>query len=244
MTNAHTQLESFYSKLAANDTNRLLGKYYRVGFYGSVFGADLDGQEFVYKEKLLTHLFSLKERLVAHFATLVGGESKLEVLEHGGQVDAATLDPSKGYLQITALRPVWSDDEESVRKTFAQQNTMLSSFAYETPFSRSGKVGQTTAADQFMKRTILTTENVFPFLLKRIPVRSRRELVIPPIEIAIEVMQTRIEKLLSEVTRSPPDSKTLQQVLQGILSKERSKKKRRKIIRCRIGFDHCQSWND
>ena len=45
--------------------------------------------------------------------------------------------------------------------------------------------------------------------------RSRREVVIPPIEIAIEMMQARIEKLQLEVTRNPPDSKTLQQVLQG-----------------------------
>ena len=40
-------------------------------------------------------------------------------------------------------------------------------------------------------------------------------MVVPPIEIAIEMMQNRIEKLLSEVARTPPDSKTLQQVLQG-----------------------------
>ncbi len=111
MTNAHTQLESFFSKLALNDTNRLLGRYFRVGFYGAVFGAQLDGQEFVYKEKLLTHLFSLKERLVAHFSELVGGEARLEVLEHGGIVESSSLDPNKGYLQITALRPVFNDDE-------------------------------------------------------------------------------------------------------------------------------------
>ncbi len=214
LTNAHTQLESFYSKLGQNDSCRLLGKYYRVGFYGKLFGEELDGVEFVYKEKLLTHLFSLKERLMTHFASLFGAE-KIDVLEHGGMVDTSILDPNKAYLQITALRPYWGEEEEPMRKSFISQNTNLSSFAFETPFSKSGKVGQTCAADQWMRRTILTTENVFPFLLKRVPVRSRRDIVIPPIEIAIELMQQRTEKLLMEVARNPPDSKTLQQVLQG-----------------------------
>lgn len=40
----------------------MLGKYYRVGFYGSKF-EDLNGKEFVYKEPKATHLFDLKERL-------------------------------------------------------------------------------------------------------------------------------------------------------------------------------------
>ena len=168
LTNSHTQLESFYTKLAQNDVNRLLGRYFRVGFYGALFGQDLDGQEFIYKEKLLTHLFSLKERLVTHYTELLGA-GKVEVLEHGGLVDTSALDASKAYLQITALRPVWPEEEEGSRKTFFQQNTMLSSFAFETPFSKSGKVGQTTTAEQWMRRTILTSDYVFPFVLKRVP---------------------------------------------------------------------------
>ena len=40
---------------------RFLGTYFRVGFYGLIFG-DLDRQEFIYKEAALTHLgeFSLR----------------------------------------------------------------------------------------------------------------------------------------------------------------------------------------
>ena len=52
------------------------------------------------------------------------------------------------------------------RRSFISQNTLLHSFAYEVPFQRSGKVGQASAADQFIRRTILTTDAVFPFLLK------------------------------------------------------------------------------
>lgn len=101
-------------QLAQNNTGRLLGRYYRVAFFGSIFG-DLGGKEFIYKEKLLTHLFSLKERLTDHYAALFGA-GKVEVLEHGGAVDTNTLDAAKGYLQITALRPVWPEDEDAQRR--------------------------------------------------------------------------------------------------------------------------------
>ncbi len=40
----------------------MLGKYYRVGFYGIKFD-DLNGKEFVYNEPKSTHLFEVKDRL-------------------------------------------------------------------------------------------------------------------------------------------------------------------------------------
>lgn len=209
--NAHGQLETFFSRLADNDSGRLLGRYYRVAFFGRVFG-DLDGREFVYKEKLLTHLFALKERLLEHYAAVLGA-GVVEVMDHGGVVDVATLDPAKGYLQITSVRPVWPPEEDALRTTFIRRNTGLSNFALETPVSSGGKVGQTTTADQYMRRTILTTQSPFPYLLKRIPVRSRRDVLVTPIELAIETMQARNEKLRAEIEAS--DSKTLPQVLQG-----------------------------
>lgn len=46
-----------------NDTKtRMLGRYFRVGFYGRRF-QHLDGKEFIYKEPKRTHLYALSERL-------------------------------------------------------------------------------------------------------------------------------------------------------------------------------------
>lgn len=212
LSSAHMNLERFFIKISENDESRMLGKYFRVGFYGSLF-KDLNGQEFVYKEKLLTHLFALKERMLEHFEKAFGS-GKAEVLEHGGTVNVSELDPNKAYLQITALKPCWDEGEEQ-RKTFFQRNTSLSQFTYETPFSKGGKVGQTGTADQWLKRTILTSEHSFPYILKRVPVIARREVIFSPIEIAIDLMEQRSERLRAEANRTPPDSKTLQQVLQG-----------------------------
>lgn len=62
------------------------------------------------------------------------------------------------------------------------------------------RISQTLLLFSHSLRTILVTENVFPYLLKRVPVRSRKDIVLEPIEIAIEMMQNRIEKLTQEGT--------------------------------------------
>lgn len=40
----------------------MLGRYFRVGFYGASF-QDLDGREFIYKEPKRTHLYAFTERM-------------------------------------------------------------------------------------------------------------------------------------------------------------------------------------
>jgi hypothetical protein len=43
--------------LSIKQQSRMLGSYYRVGFYGKVFD-ELDGKEFVYKEPKITRYIS------------------------------------------------------------------------------------------------------------------------------------------------------------------------------------------
>ena len=40
----------------------MFGTYFRVGFYGAMFG-DLDGDEFIYKEPPITKLLEISHRL-------------------------------------------------------------------------------------------------------------------------------------------------------------------------------------
>ncbi len=62
LSQAHQQLNQFFQTLWSQSETRLLGRYFRVGFFGSQF-AELDGKEFVYREKHLTHLLDITERL-------------------------------------------------------------------------------------------------------------------------------------------------------------------------------------
>lgn len=57
----YRQLSDCYKEIVQRGQHRFIGTYFRVGFYGLIFG-DLDRQEFVYKDAGLTRLgeFSLK----------------------------------------------------------------------------------------------------------------------------------------------------------------------------------------
>lgn len=50
------------SRFLNQGQKRMFGTYFRVGFYGAIFG-DLDEQEFVYKEPAITKLPEISHRL-------------------------------------------------------------------------------------------------------------------------------------------------------------------------------------
>ena len=58
-------LSECYKELVKKGEHRFLGSYFRVGFYGLLFG-DLDTQEFIYKEAALTRLGEFSINLQVH----------------------------------------------------------------------------------------------------------------------------------------------------------------------------------
>eukprot|EP01091_Cochliopodium_minus_P014114 TRINITY_DN4729_c0_g2_i1.p1 TRINITY_DN4729_c0_g2~~TRINITY_DN4729_c0_g2_i1.p1 ORF type:complete len:1936 (-),score=552.25 TRINITY_DN4729_c0_g2_i1:12-5237(-) len=216
ISTCHKELEEFYSKIASpSESNRLFGKFYRVVFYGLKFG-DLDGKEFVYKEPLLTHLYELKDRLVSLFSKEFGDENVV-VIDHGDSIKRKELDDKKVYLQITALTPYFEQEELKTRNNHFKQSNVINKFYYQVPFNpKTGKVGQGETSELHMKKTIITTEFHFPYILKRIPITRKKEVIVTPIEIAISALQDRCNKLHSELNaEGGAQSKTLSHVLQG-----------------------------
>ena len=72
----HGKLQTGYQRILARGDKWLLGSFFRVGFYGSLFN-DLDGQEFIYKEEGHTRLatFSLRLEVGLHcMHTVLCGE--------------------------------------------------------------------------------------------------------------------------------------------------------------------------
>jgi hypothetical protein len=105
-------------------------------------------------------------------------------------------------------------------------------FIYETPYTLSGVVGQTTnLADQYKKKTILTVEKHFPYMKKRLLVTTKQVVSLSPIENSIEAIEQRtgtysyatyvctifnfMIDLLQTELKGSPNAKTLQAILQG-----------------------------
>ena len=56
------QRQTRHSFVLVFQGKRIFGTYFRVGFYGDNFG-DLDGKEYIYKERALTRLPEIIDRI-------------------------------------------------------------------------------------------------------------------------------------------------------------------------------------
>jgi len=195
---------------------RLLGSYYRVGFYGSKF-EEHEGKEYIYKEPKITRLVEIKDRLQAIFSARFG-EENVKIYPDSSSVDRNKLDANLCYLQITSLDKYFEAWELKDRVTYYDQNTNLSRFIFETPFTlQAGKLQTNSLKDQHKRKTILNGEHVFPYVVKRVLVTKKEEINLSPIENSIENVESRTGDFLNELRTTPPNAKTLQSLLQGSL---------------------------
>lgn len=201
---------------------RILGRYYRVAFYGKSFFVEESGKEFVYKEPKVTSLSEISERLRGIFGKKFGPENIRLIMSEKSVDEKLDCDPKYAYIQLTHVHPYSHIIEPNDRLTdFEKFDNNLSKFMFETPFSLSdpGKARSNSCNDQCKRRTVLTTLYQFPYVVKRIPVISKTVQVLSPIEVAIDEMESRIRELEEVVvTSDKPDLKKLQLKLQGSIS--------------------------
>ncbi|XP_056388863.1 dedicator of cytokinesis protein 7 isoform X17 [Hyla sarda] len=208
----HGKLQEAFSKIVHQVGKRMFGTYFRVGFYGTRFG-DLDEQEFVYKEPAITKLAEISHRLEGFYGERFG-EDALEVIKDSNPVDKCKLDANKAFIQITYVEPYFDTYEMKDRITYFDKNYNLRRFMYCTPFTLDGRA-HGELHEQFKRKTILTTSHAFPYIKTRINVIHKEEIILTPIEVAIEDMQKKTQELAFATHQDPADPKMLQMVLQG-----------------------------
>ncbi|CAM4682376.1 dedicator of cytokinesis protein 6 isoform X3 [Caretta caretta] len=210
----HGNLQDAFGKITSQSAGweRMFGTYFRVGFYGSKFG-DLDEQEFVYKEPSITKLAEISHRLEEFYAERFG-DDLVEIIKDSNPVDKAKLDPNKAYIQLTYVEPFFDTYELKERVTYFEKNYGLCSFLFCTPFTLDGRA-HGELHEQFKRKTLLSTSHAFPYLRTRLPVVHKEEIILTPIEVAIEDMQKKTQELAFATHQDPADAKMLQMVLQG-----------------------------
>ncbi|XP_053868319.1 dedicator of cytokinesis protein 6 isoform X1 [Malaclemys terrapin pileata] len=210
----HGKLQDAFGKISSQSAGweRMFGTYFRVGFYGSKFG-DLDEQEFVYKEPSITKLAEISHRLEEFYAERFG-DDLVEIIKDSNPVDKAKLDPNKAYIQLTYVEPFFDTYELKERVTYFEKNYGLRSFLFCTPFTRDGRA-HGDLHEQHKRKTLLTTSHAFPYIRTRLPVIHKEEIILTPIEVAIEDMQKKTQELAFATHQDPADAKMLQMVLQG-----------------------------
>ena len=100
------------------------------------------------------------------------------------------------------------------RVTAYERNHNICRFIFATPFTTDGSP-HGDLADQYKRKTILTTVNHFPYIKTRIQVAQQKQIVLTPIEVAIEDIQMKVAKL--DAAMKGNDPKILQMELQGCI---------------------------
>ncbi|KAL3252390.1 hypothetical protein MRX96_017703 [Rhipicephalus microplus] len=214
LANIHSKLHEAFTKVDQQAGKRVFGTYFRVGFYGPRFG-DLDGEEFIYKEPTLTKLPEISHRLENFYSERFGSDY-VEVIKDSNMVDVSRLHPEKAYIQITYVEPYFDMYELRERVTYFDKNYNIRRFVYATPFTADGRA-HGDLHEQFKRKTIVTTANSFPYVKTRIQVIERTQMVLRPIEVAIEDIQKKTAELSRATQQEPADPKILQMVLQGCM---------------------------
>jgi dedicator of cytokinesis protein 6/7/8 len=214
LAKVHGKLQEAFNRIAQLNGKRVFATYFRVGFYGSKLG-DLDQNEYIYKEPPFTKLPEIFNRLQAFYEGRFGSETVV-IIKDSNVVDVSTLDPEKIYLQITFVEPYFEAFELRQRETHFERNFNINRFIFSTPFTKAGKA-HGELHEQFKRKTILTTASHFPSVKTRIQVINRQQIILEPIEVAIEDIQKKTNELALSTNQEPADPKILQMVLQGCI---------------------------
>ncbi|XP_032878969.1 dedicator of cytokinesis protein 9 isoform X12 [Amblyraja radiata] len=229
LAHLYETLHQAYKKIAevTHTGKRLLGTYFRVGFFGQAaqyqftdserdvegFFEDEDGKEYIYKEPKLTQLSEISQRLMKLYSDKFGSEN-VRIIYDDGKVNPKDLDAKFAYIQVTYVTPFLDEKEMQDRKTDFEKSHNIQRFVFEMPFTVSGKK-QGGVDQQCKRRTILTTMHYFPYVKKRIPVMYQQHIDLNPIEVAIDEMSNKVSELQILCSSSDVDMIKLQLKLQG-----------------------------
>ncbi|XP_071525241.1 dedicator of cytokinesis protein 9 [Panulirus ornatus] len=218
LVQCYSHLYQAYSRVVEVNASqkRLLGRYYRVAFYGTSYFEDEAGKEYVYKEPKVTSLAEISERLYHQYCDKFGKEP-VKMIMDSNFVDADDLESRYAYVQVTHVSPYFPEEERANRQTEFDRNNNINTFMFETPFTQGGKA-HGKLEEQWKRRVILKTNYSFPYVKKRIQIIDTEILEMSPIEVAIDEMESRVKELLEIINKKPTDIKKLQLRLQGSIS--------------------------
>lgn len=215
LAHCYQNLMQAYNKIVevTRSGKRLLGRYYRVAFFGQAYFEEEHGNEYVYKEPKLTSLSEISDRLKKLYSDKFGHEV-VKIIMDSAPINANALDSKYAYIQVTHVIPYFEKSELEDRQTEFEQSHDINTFMFETPFTKDGRV-RGSPEEQWKRRTILTTQYSFPYVKKRIIVEKYSVQELNPIEVAIDEMQQKVAELEEVVFSKPTDIKKLQLRLQG-----------------------------
>jgi len=194
----------------ANKETRLFATYFRVALFGDKFGEENNG-EYIYRMNVKENLMTMQQYLKTIIQNQFGAtDDEIKVL--GNSIEEAkkiqkNQKPGIFYLQVAMVHPNQTGDSKTsaFRTHFGVREFLME--------SASGKGDMQTK-----KKTIFKVQDSFPCITMRLPIISTAEVVLSPLESAIDLIRDRVARFDAELNVKTFDAvriNQLQQLLQG-----------------------------
>jgi hypothetical protein len=171
-------------------SDRFFGSYFKIAVYGSKLGRE-NGRSWVIRFPKLSRLSDVCNYYMDLYKKK-NDKNVVEIIQDNKRIDDSFMDSeSKIYIQIIFVEP-YGHKVERIGAFEAFHNINL--FAYETPFTHSGKA-QGSVEEQWIKRTIVSTKDSMPCISRKSSIVSIKEVEMPPIRVAYRQLKARVKEL-------------------------------------------------
>lgn len=198
---------------ASRPPDRLVPVYFRVAFWGKKWGDDVRTKQFIYKKPTNFSLPVMKKQLEEQYSSKYKRE--VVVLSKSDKVDESQLDEEKLYIQLAGTKPYFTALDVRGRVSLVEQHFNVGRFLFESGVTDGGKSAADDLANQRKKKTVYVTRVPFPYVENRVEIVSVEEIIISPIQNAIELISGQTAKVQTELEAVPTRVNPLQQTLQG-----------------------------
>ncbi|KAK8883294.1 hypothetical protein M9Y10_045945 [Tritrichomonas musculus] len=204
----YDQIGSFFGNFqsifsSAYNAPKVTNPFFKVSLFGTAFTKE-NGKSFIYRAKELTNLFEFADTIIKKYQA-ISPESTIELISDSDVVDVSKLDPAKNYIQVTFVEPYKPENGS----TYSNQ------FFFDRPFVPGEKKKQGNIINQWIARTIVTTQFHLPSVIVRSIVIETITREFAPIVNAYRMIRKRTESM--EAALIAKDTRQVQQLLHGSL---------------------------
>nr|CAG4717616.1 unnamed protein product [Naegleria fowleri] len=220
LANTYHHLQDLCDRLKKPD--RLEPYYYKVELVN--FPADKAQPSHIYKMPKLFKLFKMNKWVQEKFGSPFMNDT-IEVVSGAKKVD---IDPNKKYIFLTPVKPLTKEIKQPVigNQKISKYEGSVSKFYYESAYGKKTEL----VTEAYKKKVIITCVDSFPSMKTRLMIEAEKEIILTPIESAIDNIDSQISKLrdalqipgqdedidISQITIGTNiDLQNLQLVLQG-----------------------------
>jgi hypothetical protein len=194
----------FYKNICT--VERVWHEYFRVGFYGRGFG-EMQNKEFIYKGNVFERLEDFGERLKSRW-------TNAEFLNYTDPPTLDVINSDKQYIQFFAVKPASREELEGRERKFsdkmpyeARKYLIVNDtdvFVYARSFRKNKKKDERPldeVKDLWIRKTFYITAKKFPQIERRCLIVETKEVILDPIENAIQSMVAKNREIEEAVEK-------------------------------------------